>query len=104
MFFIFQIRKKYHTYKIHRQKQLLKRHQNLNHNPEYIPPLPKEKTNKCHDCGELYRFKGNLIRHMAIHNSDSQPKKRLAFEIGHQSKVQLVHCQSVPNTFSFESQ
>lgn len=30
-----------------RQKQLLKRHQNLYHTPEYVPPTPKEKTHEC---------------------------------------------------------
>lgn len=30
-----------------RQKQLLKRHQNLYHTPDYVPPTPKEKTHEC---------------------------------------------------------
>lgn len=41
-----------------RQKQLLKRHQNLYHNPEYIPPMPREKTQECPECGKAFRHKG----------------------------------------------
>merc|ERR1712222_268891 len=54
-----------------RQKQLLKRHQNLYHNPAYVPPAPKEKTHECPECGRSFRHKGNLIRHMALHDPDS---------------------------------
>ncbi|KAE8743792.1 hypothetical protein FOCC_FOCC009568 [Frankliniella occidentalis] len=49
-----------------RQKQLLKRHQNLYHNPQYVPPCPREKTHECSECGRTFRHKGNLIRHMAV--------------------------------------
>ena len=45
-----------------RQKQHLKRHQNLYHNPAYVPPVPKEKTHECPECGRKFRHKGNLIR------------------------------------------
>ena len=45
-----------------RQKQLLKRHQNLYHNPAYVPPPPKEKTHECPECNRSFRHKGNLIR------------------------------------------
>ena len=45
-----------------RQKQLLKRHQNLYHNPAYVPPPPKEKTHECPECSRSFRHKGNLIR------------------------------------------
>ena len=45
-----------------RQKQLLKRHQNLYHNPAYVPPAPKEKTHECAECNRSFRHKGNLIR------------------------------------------
>ncbi|RLU26706.1 hypothetical protein DMN91_000503 [Ooceraea biroi] len=34
-------------YKCDLQKQLLKRHSNLYHNPAYIPPPPQEKTHQC---------------------------------------------------------
>ena len=46
-----------------RQKQLLKRHQNLYHNPAYVPPPPKEKTHECPECNRSFRHKGNLIRY-----------------------------------------
>ena len=45
-----------------RQKQLLKRHQNLYHNPHYTPPEPREKTQECPECSKAFRHKGNLIR------------------------------------------
>lgn len=62
-----------------RQKQLLKRHKNLYHNPEYIPPQPKEKTHECPNCSKAFRHKGNLMRHLALHDPDSykdQPSLR----------------------------
>lgn len=54
-----------------RQKQLLKRHKNLYHNPEYIPPQPKEKTHECPHCCKAFRHKGNLMRHLVIHDPDA---------------------------------
>ncbi|KAG1685956.1 Transcriptional repressor CTCF [Nymphon striatum] len=54
-----------------RQKQLLKRHKNLYHNPNYVPPVPKDKSHECPDCGKAFRHKGNLIRHMAIHDPEA---------------------------------
>jgi len=54
-----------------RQKQLLKRHKNLYHNPEYIPPQPKEKTHECPNCSKAFRHKGNLMRHLALHDPDA---------------------------------
>ncbi|KAJ6220840.1 hypothetical protein RDWZM_006652 [Blomia tropicalis] len=47
-----------------RKKQLLKRHKNIYHNPNYVPPTPKEKTLECSQCKKAFRYKGNLIRHM----------------------------------------
>ena len=40
-----------------RQKQLLRRHKNLYHDPNYVAPLPKEKTNECSECGKAFRHK-----------------------------------------------
>lgn len=79
-----------------RQKQLLKRHVNLYHNPSYIPPEPKEKTHECPECGKSFRHKGNLIRHMALHDPDSTAaEKAMALRIGRQKKIQIINGQSV---------
>ncbi|KAK8749224.1 hypothetical protein OTU49_015738 [Cherax quadricarinatus] len=79
-----------------RQKQLLKRHQNLYHNPEYIPPMPREKTQECPECGKTFRHKGNLIRHMAIHDPDaSAQEKAQALKIGRQKRLQIINGQQV---------
>uniref|UniRef100_A0A6A7G3A1 CCCTC-binding factor n=2 Tax=Hirondellea gigas TaxID=1518452 RepID=A0A6A7G3A1_9CRUS len=79
-----------------RQKQLLRRHQNLYHNPQYIPPTPREKTQECTECGKAFRHKGNLIRHMAIHDPDaSAQEKAQALKIGRQKRLQLINGQEV---------
>lgn len=79
-----------------RQKQLLKRHQNLYHNPSYIPPPPREKTHECPECARAFRHKGNLIRHMAVHDPDSSiQEKQLALKLGRQKKVQMIDGQQV---------
>ena len=36
-----------------RQKQLLRRHKNLYHTPDYVPPAPKEKSHECGDCNKV---------------------------------------------------
>lgn len=54
-----------------RQKQLLKRHRNLYHNPSYVPPTPREKTHECGVCNKAFRHKGNLMRHMVTHDPDA---------------------------------
>ncbi|XP_064598928.1 RE1-silencing transcription factor-like isoform X2 [Liolophura sinensis] len=54
-----------------RQKQLLKRHKNLYHTPEYIAPSPKNKLFYCAECDRSFAHKGNLMRHMALHDPDS---------------------------------
>ncbi|KAL0851884.1 hypothetical protein ABMA28_000177 [Loxostege sticticalis] len=74
-----------------RQKQLLRRHQNLYHNPNYVPKPPKEKTHTCHECKRTFAHKGNLIRHLAVHDPDSGHQERaLALKIGRQRKVKYV--------------
>lgn len=79
-----------------RQKQLLKRHQNLYHNPAYVPPTPKEKTHECSDCNRSFRHKGNLIRHMALHDPESSAQeKAFALRIGRQKKIQVIDGQRV---------
>ena len=71
-----------------RQKQLLKRHQNLYHNPAYIPTAPKEKTYECPECGKRFRHKGNLIRHMALHDMELAVQEEAI--IGRQRKIQII--------------
>jgi len=79
-----------------RQKQLLKRHQNLYHNPEYVPPKAKEKTHECTDCQRVFRHKGNLMRHMALHDPDSSvQEKAMALKFGRQRKIQVIDGQQV---------
>jgi len=57
-----------------RQKQLLKRHENIYHNPNYVATTPKEKTHLCPTCNKAFRHKGNLMRHMAQHeNGQTEP-------------------------------
>merc|ERR1712020_731617 len=79
-----------------RQRQLLKRHQNLYHNPNYVPPEPKEKTHECPECARSFRHKGNLIRHMALHDPDSTAKeKAIALKAGRQKRIQIIDRQQV---------
>ena len=79
-----------------RQKQLLRRHQNLYHNPTYIPPTPREKTQECPECRKAFRHKGNLIRHMAIHDPDASAQdKAQALKAGRQKRLQLINGQEV---------
>ena len=54
-----------------RQKQLLRRHHNLYHTPDYIAPEPKEKPHHCVECNKGFTHRGNLLRHMAIHDPNN---------------------------------
>ncbi|XP_054714441.1 transcriptional repressor CTCF-like [Uloborus diversus] len=66
-----------------RQKQLLKRHKNVYHNPDYVRPEPKEKTHTCGLCPKAFRHKGNLLRHYAIHDPDATASEReVALRLG----------------------
>ena len=85
-----------HCYQSFRQKQLLKRHCNLYHNPTYVPPAPQEKTHQCPECERAFRHKGNLIRHMAVHDPESSvQEKQQALKIGRQKKIQIIDGQRV---------
>lgn len=55
-----------------RQKQLLKRHENIYHNPDYHPTEPREKNHNCPTCDKAFRHKGNLMRHMASHDLNNE--------------------------------
>lgn len=79
-----------------RQKQLLKRHINLYHDPNYVPPAPKEKTHVCPTCKRQFRHKGNLIRHMAQHDPDSSARdEAMALKQGRKKRIQMVDGQPV---------
>lgn len=58
-----------------RQKQLLKRHKNLYHTPDYNRPEPKEKNFDCTLCDKLFANRGNLLRHMQNHDPEYWNKK-----------------------------
>ena len=113
-----------HCFQSFRQKQLLKRHCNLYHNPSYVPPPPQEKTHQCPECERPFRYgmfaactnaptewkrkrqkyilslsfrhKGNLIRHMAVHDPESSlQEKQQALKMGRQKKIQIIDGQRV---------
>lgn len=78
-----------HTF---RQKQLLKRHMNFYHNPNYVPPQPQVKTHVCPTCQKSFRHKGNLIRHMAMHDPNSSSKEEaIALKLGRQKRIRLMN-------------
>lgn len=54
-----------------RQKQLLRRHINLYHNPDYIPPTPRNKEHTCKECGKVFVHQGNMLRHLAMHDPEN---------------------------------
>ena len=58
-----------------RTKQLLKRHQNLNHNPSYIIPR-QSQVHKCTYCTRSFSSKGYLVRHQT-----NRTKKCLRAEV-----------------------
>lgn len=71
-----------------RQKQLLKRHINLYHNKLYIPPKPLEKRHICPHCQRSFSHKGNLMRHMELHDPDSNLKQqKLKLQLGRKTRV-----------------
>ncbi|XP_025162301.1 transcriptional repressor CTCF isoform X4 [Harpegnathos saltator] len=94
-----------HCFQSFRQKQLLKRHCNLYHNPTYVPPPPQEKTHQCPECIRAFRHKGNLIRHMAVHDPESSlQEKQQALKIGRQKKIQIIDGQRVEVMTGYEDE
>ena len=58
--------------------------------------ISQEKTQECPECGRSFRHKGNLIRHMALHDPDSTAaEKAMALKIGRQKRVQVIDGQQV---------
>lgn len=79
-----------------RQKQLLRRHVNLYHNPDYVAPTPLEKRHQCPTCKKLFRHKGNLIRHMATHDPDSTIRKQARdLKMGRQKRIEIIDGKQV---------
>ncbi|XP_017893131.1 transcriptional repressor CTCFL-like isoform X2 [Ceratina calcarata] len=94
-----------HCFQSFRQKQLLKRHCNLYHNPSYVPPPPQEKTHQCPECERPFRHKGNLIRHMAVHDPESSlQEKQQALKMGRQKKIQIIDGQRVEVMTGYEEE
>lgn len=80
---------------------MLKRHENLYHNPTYVPPKPKEKTHVCPTCTRQFRHKGNLIRHMSFHDPDSKTRETAeALKAGRMTRIQLVDGKPVEIFFN----
>ena len=77
-----------------RQKQLLKRHMNLYHNDTFVPPIPKEKTHQCPNCGKCFGRRGYLIKHMVIHGYP-QEEEDTECKIERRGKVQVIDGQKV---------
>ena len=67
-----------------RQKQLLRRHVNLYHNPEYVAPEPRSKVHQCQECNKCFAHEGNLLRHLTQHYPDNI-EYQLALENGEAS-------------------
>ncbi|XP_017009569.2 transcriptional repressor CTCF [Drosophila takahashii] len=59
-----------------RQNQLLRRHINLMHNDEYQPPVPRAKMHKCPSCSREFTHKGNLMRHMEMHDDAAKAREK----------------------------
>uniref|UniRef100_A0A1A9ZWH4 C2H2-type domain-containing protein n=1 Tax=Glossina pallidipes TaxID=7398 RepID=A0A1A9ZWH4_GLOPL len=71
-----------------RQKQLLNRHVNLYHNEEYKPPSTREKVHVCPHCNRSFSFKGNLMRHMEVHDPFSRHEsEKLKLKLGRMNRL-----------------
>lgn len=62
-----------HCFQSFRQKQLLKRHCNLYHNPSYVPPPPQEKTHQCPECERPFRY-GMFVYEYGLPNGKEKDK------------------------------
>ncbi|XP_045537725.1 transcriptional repressor CTCFL [Papilio machaon] len=73
-----------------RQKQLLRRHENLYHTPGYVRPPSKEKTHSCHECGRAFAYPGNLSRHLSFHEPKPAPSEQVVIP----DRIKEVQCIS----------
>ena len=44
---------------------------NLYHTPDYVPPTPRERQHECGDCHKTFAHRGNLLKHMELHDPDN---------------------------------
>ncbi|KAL0116881.1 hypothetical protein PUN28_010036 [Cardiocondyla obscurior] len=66
-----------------------------------------DKPLKCKRCGKTFpdRHKGNLIRHMAVHDPESSlQEKQQALKIGRQKKIQIIDGQRVEVMTGYEDE
>ncbi|XP_036215031.2 transcriptional repressor CTCF isoform X2 [Bactrocera oleae] len=74
-----------------RQKQLLGRHTNLYHNENYTPPPKLKKTHTCPYCKRAFAHKGNLVRHMKLHDAaDKESKTDRMSKLGDDNLFDIV--------------
>ena len=51
----------------------------------------QEKTHECVECNRNFRHKGNLMRHMALHDPESSvQEKAMALKYGRHKKIQYI--------------
>ncbi|XP_067646250.1 gastrula zinc finger protein XlCGF57.1-like [Eurosta solidaginis] len=73
-----------------RQKQLLTRHTNLYHTINNVPPPKLEKIHHCPYCSRSFAHKGNMVRHMQIHdNTPDQENRRTRLYNQHEDEYIL---------------
>lgn len=71
-----------------RQKQLLKRHKNFYHTPGYVRPEANTATHECEECHKKFIHVGNLIKHLALHDPESNVhEERHALKVGRKRRV-----------------
>uniref|UniRef100_A0A034VEX1 Transcriptional repressor CTCF n=1 Tax=Bactrocera dorsalis TaxID=27457 RepID=A0A034VEX1_BACDO len=74
-----------------RQRQLLSRHTNLYHNENYTPPPKLKKTHNCPYCNRAFAHKGNLVRHMKLHDAaDKESKTDRIVKLGDENLFDIV--------------
>lgn len=71
-----------------RQKQLLKRHINFYHTPGYVRPEANAPSHECEECHKKFIHIGNLIKHLAIHDPESNVhEEKNALKLGRKKRV-----------------
>lgn len=77
--------------KCFRKEEILQRHQDLYHNPGYVPPPEEkrhEKRHECPECGKPFSRIGNLIRHLSLHDPDAAQQELQAFQKAREQRIQ----------------